>query len=170
MITLQSKLHLTGIQGSQITDFLLNCTDPSYQAWWPGTHLHFHTLKRYPHDLGNLVYMDEFVGNRRIQMAGIVTEALPGKRITWQLEKGILLPVWLTVELADDPAGLTLTHIIRAGFNGLGRVFDFVFRLYFTAEFERAMDEHAQTEFPKLRELLRRSEPRLEEVETWQPR
>lgn len=156
MIMLQTQLHLDGIRGSEITDFLLTCNDQTYQMWWPGTHLKFHTLEHHPDNLGNVVYMDEFVGKRRIKMTGVVTEALPGKKITWQFKKVIRLPVWLTVELVEDDTGVILTHTIRAGIEGLGQFLDPVLRLYFTKGFERTMDEHAKKEFPMLRDLIRR--------------
>jgi hypothetical protein len=154
MITLQSQLHADGIRGNEIVDFLLSCTDQAYQAWWPGTHLQLHTLARYPNSVGNIVIMDEFIGKRRIKLLGVVRVAEPTK-IVWQLRKGIPLPVWLALELVDDAAGATITHTIRAGFDGLGQFFDPLFRLYFSDEFGCAMDEHVKTEFPKLRDLLR---------------
>lgn len=157
MITLQSQLHVDGLRGNEIADFLLSCTDQAYQAWWPGTHLQLHTRVRYPNSVGNVVFMDEFIGKRRIQMLGVVRVAEPAK-IVWQLKKGIPLPVWLTLELVDDAAGVTITHTIRAGFDGLGRIFDLLFRLYFSDEFEHALNEHVKTEFPMLRDLLRRSD------------
>jgi len=157
MITLQSQLHVDGVRGNEIVDFLLTCTDQDYQAWWPGTHLQLHTLVRCPDNLGNIVFMDEFIGKRRVKMLGVVRVAEPTK-IVWQLKKVIPLPVWLTLELADDAAGVTLTHTIRAGFDGLGQLFDPLFRLYFSNEFEREMDEHVKTEFPMLRDLLRHSD------------
>jgi hypothetical protein len=154
MLTIQSQLHVADITGTEMMNFLLHCTDREYQAWWKGTHLEFHTIKRYPNDVGNLVYMDEFVGKRRVRMMAIVTEVAPGQRIVWQMKKIIRLPVWFSLELKDDGAGVMLTHTIRAGFGGVGRILDPIFRLYFSNEFSRAMDEHAQIEFPKLRDLL----------------
>ena len=130
MITLQSQLHVDGVRGNEIVDFLLTCTDQAYQAWWPGTHLQLHTLVRYPNSVGSIVFMDEFIGKRRIQMVGVVRVAEPAK-IVWQLKKVIPLPVWLTLELVDDATGVTITHTIRAGFKALGWLFDALFRLYF---------------------------------------
>src|SRR5512134_2953171 len=98
MITLQSQLHVDGIRGNEIVDFLLACTDQAYQAWWPGTHLQLHTRVRYSNSVGNIVFMDEFIGKQRMQMLGVVRVAEPTK-IVWQLKKGILLPVWLILEL-----------------------------------------------------------------------
>ncbi|MBU0494209.1 MAG: hypothetical protein KKA73_08810 [Chloroflexi bacterium] len=149
-----SQVRVNGIRGVQVTDFLLNCTDREYQAWWPGTHLAFHTVEHHPSHVGNSVYMDEFVGQRRIKMMGIVTQVVPGKRIVWQMKKVVRLPVRLVLELEDDAAGATITHTIRAGFKGLGRLLDLFLRIYFSDEFARAMDEHAQTEFPRLRDVL----------------
>ena len=75
---------------------MLGCSNEDYQNWWPGTHLQFHTTKRYPDNIGNIVYMDEFIGKRRVKMEGIVIDAVSGQRIVWQMKKwGILLPVWL---------------------------------------------------------------------------
>ena len=39
MLTLQSKVTVPGATGLAITDFMLDCADDRYQAWWPGTHL-----------------------------------------------------------------------------------------------------------------------------------
>jgi hypothetical protein len=55
--------------------------------------------------------------------AGIMQMPCP-EQLTWQLKKGVHLPVWLSLDLADDDAGVTITHTIRAGFNGLGRFLD----------------------------------------------
>ena len=166
MIVLQSQLHVDGMRGNEIVDFLLTCTDQAYQAWWPGTHLQFHTRMRYPNSVGNVVFMDELIGQRRVKMLGVVKVSEP-TQIVWQLKKGMLLPVWLTLELIDDVAGVTISDTIQAGFNGFGRIFDAFFRLYFSNEFERAMDEHVKKEFPMLRDLLCRLIWQAEERHPW---
>jgi hypothetical protein len=155
MITLRTQLEISGVTGIEITNFFLNCTDAEYQRWWPGVHLSFHTIKRTPGDVGNLVVMDEFIGNRRVRAKGLVTEVESGKRLVWQLRKVIRLPVWLTLECVERGGTLQLTHTVEAGFNGIGRVFDPLLRLYFSRRFAKALDEHVRTEFPKLRDMLR---------------
>lgn len=155
MITIRSRLHVPSLQAGEVLDFLLNCTDEEYQAWWPGTHLQMHALSRRPGDIGSIYYMDEFVGQYRLRMTAVVCALEPGKRIVWQLKRGITLPAWLTLELADDAAGVTITHTVEAGYRGLGRPLDPLLRLYFSRDFERALDEHVRTEFPMLRDLLR---------------
>jgi hypothetical protein len=158
MITIQSRLHVRSIHASEVLDFLLNVTDKEYQAWWPGTHLEMHALSRRSGDIGSIYYMDEFVGDYRLRMTAVVCALEPGKRIVWQLKRGIMLPAWLTLDLADDAAGVTITHTVEAGYRGLGRLLDRLLRLYLSSDFERALDEHVRTEFPMLRDLLRRAE------------
>ncbi len=155
MLTIQTKVRMANITGAEMMDFMLHCTDREYQAWWPGTHLEFHTIKRHPNDVGNLVYMDEFVGKKRVKMLAIVTEVIPGRKIVWQMKKIMRLPVWLSLEFVDDAQGILLTHSLQAGYTGIGKMLDPVWRLYFTNEFRRAMDEHATIEFPKLGDMLR---------------
>jgi uncharacterized protein YndB with AHSA1/START domain len=134
---------------------MLHCTDEQYQAWWPGTHLAFHTVKGRPGQVGSVIYMDEYIGRRRLRMKGIVTEVVPGKRVVWQFKQIVRLPASLTLDAEDQVGGVTITHTIRAGFRGAGRILDPLLRLYFTAEFEQAMDEHARAEFPTLGAMLR---------------
>jgi hypothetical protein len=98
--------------------------------------------------------MDEYVGKRRVRMLGIVVQVGPGQKIVWQLRKGVRLPAWLTLELADRDGGVDLRHTITAGFGGVGQVLDPLLRRYFSAEFATAMDEHARTELPLLRDHL----------------
>jgi hypothetical protein len=155
MITIQSRLHVPNMHGKEVVSFLLNCTDEQYRAWWPGTHLQLHAVARQPGDIGNIYYMDEFVGEYRIRMTGAVRALAPAGKIVWQFKKGIALPVWLTLDLVDDVEGVAITHTIEAGFRGPGRLIDPLLRLYFSDQFEQAMDEHVRTEFPKLRDLLR---------------
>ena len=133
---------------------MLNCTDEDYQNWWPGTHLAFHTTKRFPGDFGNLVYFDEYVGRRRLKFEGVLIKSIPGKEIVWQMKKVVRLPAWLVLELDDTDAGVVITHTIKAGFAGVGRLFDPFLRLFLTKDFEQDMEEHAQIEFTKLAEIL----------------
>jgi len=155
MITITTEVDVKGITGKAVTDFMLNCGDENYRNWWPGTHLAFHTLKRFPGDTGNVVYMDEYVGNYRIRMKAVVVKAVPGKKLLWQLKKFFRLPVRLLLRAEDTGYGVRITHTIYAGFSGPGRVFDPVFGIFFNGNFRRAMDEHARTEFQKLSAVLR---------------
>ena len=155
MISLNTTIHVSGITARAITEFLVNCDDAQYQAWWPGVHLHFHSVRRFPGDVGNVVYMDEYVGRFRIKGRAVVTSAIPGREIVCQAKYGLRLPVRILLRLQDDPDGVTISHTIEAGFRGIGRVLDPMFRLWFTPEFREAMDAHVRTEFPRLRDLSR---------------
>lgn len=154
MLTLQTQLRVHGIKGKEIFDFLVNPNDHAYQQWWPGTHLQLHTLKRSEDHVGDVIYMDEYIGDRRVRMKGVVVEATPGHVLVWQFLKVIRLPVRLSLELADEEGGVAITHTIEAGFKGPGRLLDPLLRLYFTRKFAAAMGDHVKTEFPLLRDRL----------------
>mgnify|MGYP001350288213 FL=1 len=68
MIVFKTEVEIKNIFPEQITDFMIDCTDEKYSQWWPGVHLAFHTIKKKPGNIGNLVYFDEFVGKRRLKI------------------------------------------------------------------------------------------------------
>ena len=154
MYEIQTKMHVDGLSGQEVYDFLIEPDDISYQAWWPGTHLECHYVRKTANYVGSVVYMDEFVGERRVKMKGLIRDVVPGRRIVWQALKFIVLPITLSIELQDDETGTNITHTIRVGHSGIRRVFDPFLRLYLSPRFARAMDDHARTEFPKLRDML----------------
>jgi hypothetical protein len=154
MITLRSDSHVDGVCAEQVFRFLISADDGAYQRWWPGVHLQLRALRRIPGHVGTVVFMDEFVGRRRVRLKGVVVEAAPGERIAWQLKKGVRLPVRLTLELSDDAEGVAVRHIVRAGFEGIGRILDPLFQLYFSRRFAAELDKHVRNELPKLRDLL----------------
>ena len=154
MLTLRTKLRVDRITGKQIFDFLANPNDQAYQQWWPGTHLQLHPLKRAEGHVGDVIYMDEYIGERRVRMKAVVVEVVPEHKLVWQLRKLIKLPVRLALDLRDDESGVAITHTIEAGFKGPGRLLDPLIRLYFSRKFAAAMDDHVKTEFPLLRDRL----------------
>ena len=159
MIRYTTTVEVARLSSKDVYDFLLNCTDRQYQRWWPGTHLAFHTLKRTPTTVGNLVYMDEYVGDFRLKFHGIVKEAVPHRTIVWQMRKfGMLLPAWVSLNLSDTATGVTIIHTMAAGFRGIGRFLDGLLRLYVSPKFGYQMAAHAHTEFHKLRDLLHEPE------------
>jgi hypothetical protein len=130
----------------------VNCDDTAYQRWWPGIHLSLHYVRGEAGRIGSLVYMDEFIGRRRLRLMGEIREFVPGKRIVWQLRQFIRFPAKLSLELADEADGVSITNSIRAGFEGLGRVCDFGLKLWFDEVFRRELDEHVRQEFVLLRD------------------
>jgi hypothetical protein len=154
MITLESSVLVPGITGAEITEFLLSPTDERYRAWWPGTHLQLHVVAPGDRHLGEVVWMDEYIGARRLRMSGVVVDAQPGRRIVWQLKRWIRLPAWLRLEVDDRPDGCLVRHIVEVGYRRLGRVLDPIVRLYLSPRFAAELDEHVHTEFRKLRDHL----------------
>jgi hypothetical protein len=154
MIAIETSMFVEGLTGEEVFDFLLGATDEDYRRWWPGTHLRLHALKRGENHVGDVFYMDEYIGERRVRMKGVVVEAERGRSLVWQFKRLVRLPVRLTLEMKDRDGGVMLRHTIRAGFDGFGRILDPLFRLYFSPRFAVVMDEHARTEFPRLRDML----------------
>ena len=68
---LETRLRVR-LSGSEVFEFLANPTDEAYRRWWPGIHVQFHTLEPHAGHVGDVVYMDEYVGSRRLRMQGIV--------------------------------------------------------------------------------------------------
>ena len=150
MITMKTDVNVNGTSAKDICNFMLNCTDQDYQDWWKGTHLAFHTIKRFPNEIGNLVHFDEYVGKRRLKFEAIVTKFIPGKEMVWQMKKAIPLPAWLVMEFEDNDRGVRISHTLKAGFSGIGKIFDPLLRIYLSKEFEQELNEHAHIEFAKL--------------------
>jgi hypothetical protein len=156
VLTVESSVFVEGITGGEITDFLLLPADERYAAWWPGTHLQFHVVvSGDTSHVGDVVWMDEYVGRRRLRMSGVVVDARPGERIVWQFKRWVRLPAWLRLELVDRPDGCLVRHTVEAGLRGAGRIIDPLLRLYLTRSFAASLDEHVRTEFPRLRDHLR---------------
>lgn len=153
MLTIKTEILVGGITGEDIARFMLHCTNADYQEWWPGTHIAFHTITRMPGDLGNLVYFDEYIGRRRLKFKAIVTEVLPGKRIVWQMQKIVMLPAWLCLDLENTREGVRIIHTLTMGFSGVGKTLDPLIGLYLSKGFESDMDQHARTEFMKLKDF-----------------
>jgi hypothetical protein len=159
MLTLQTKIRVDGIAGAEIFDFLANPDDESYRAWWPGVHLELHAVERDDDHVGDVLYMDEYVGKRRLRVSAIVTEAVRGKRLVWQFRRGVKLPAHLELEFSDHEGAVEITHTVRAGFRGAGRVLDPVLKVLLSRAFANDLDEHVRTEFPLLRDLRRERGP-----------
>lgn len=148
-------MHVPGMRAERVIDFFLHPDDDLYQRWWPGVHLSMHAVN----DLtgpGQVVYMDELVGTRRLRFTCVVTDVSP-TTITWRFRWLVPLPARLALRIEDDETGATITHTIGAGFrSAVGRLLDPLLRAYFSSDFERMMDEHFRTEFSALPALLAR--------------
>ncbi len=156
MIRLATEVLVRGVTAIQVCEFMIECDDARYHAWWPEAHFKFHTVKREPGIVGSVVYFDERVGRRRLRFRAVVTEYVPERRIRWQMKAGVLLPAWLTLDLEETTRGLRIVHALSVGFREVGRVLDPLLRLYLSRRFEADLAEHAQTEFTKLAALLGR--------------
>ena len=154
MFTIESIVDVGGLTAREVYEFLTNPTDAAYQQWWPGTHLQFHMVRRRSGLAGSTVFMDEYVGTRRIRMGGVIRAARPERLIEWQFRSIVRLPIRLRLELTDTVDGVQIRHAILVGLRGAGSLLDRLFRRFLGEKFAEMMDEHVQTEFPMLRDLL----------------
>lgn len=132
---------------------MIDPTDEGYHAWWPAAHKQFHIVKHAGagSHLGDLIYMNEFVGRYHLAMNMQVVADEPNKKIVWQAKQGILMPVWLSLIFDQHGPDLRLTHIVSAGFKAIpGGLLDPVIRLFFTNDMQQAIGDHAKMEFPML--------------------
>lgn len=155
MLRLQTKITVDGLTGKEVFDFLVDPHDRAYRAWWPGVHLRLHLRTRHADHVGDVIYMDEYVGKRRLRMSAVVREADPARKLVWQFKRVIALPARLSLEFADlEGGGVQITHTVQAGFGGAGRLLDPLVALFFSRTFAEALDDHVRTEFPLLRDRL----------------
>jgi hypothetical protein len=70
------------------------------------------------------------------------------------MKKVVILPGWLTLAFEDSNDGVEIIHTITIGFNGVGRILDPLLKSYFSEDFEKELNQHAQTEFHKLANIL----------------
>jgi hypothetical protein len=154
MVTLKTTVQVKGITAKDIYCFMLNCTDADYQQWWQGTHLSCHTVKRYPGNIGNVVYVDEYVGKYRLKGCAVITRLVPCSEMVYQIKKMVKLPARFTMKFEEVEDGINIVHIVEAGFRGIGKILDPLIRLYLSDEYEANLNAHAQEEFPKLAAML----------------
>ena len=87
MFSIATRMHVAGLSGREITDFLSTCDDEAYRRWWPGTHFHLHTVKGTPGSVGSVVFLDELGGNRRVRLTCGLVDLVPGRKLVWQLRR-----------------------------------------------------------------------------------
>jgi len=139
-------------------DFMINPTTERYQAWWPGEHLDFRIVKHGRSDhVGDIVYMDEYIGegNRRLKFHAQVKSVKRHRQIVWQMRKfGLLLPAYVVLGLKDTPKGLIVTHELRLGYKGLGKLLDPLIKLYFNDDYRYDLEGHCKIEWHLLAAYL----------------
>jgi hypothetical protein len=162
VLELLSTAVVPGARAGEVLRFMLEPTDSAYRSWWPGVHDRFHVTfrSRRPDHVGDRVLMDERVGRRRLRFSGKVVEVVADRRVVWQLQQGVPLPVRLRLDLEDAAARsdeapfVRVRHTVQAGWAGPGRVADPLFGLYLSRRFAADLDEHVRTEFARLGVVL----------------
>ncbi len=151
------KQLIPNLTAEQVYQFMINPSDECYCKWWEGEHLQFH-ISKYGNSehRGDTVFFDEYLGKKhRLTFFARVVKADKPNIIVWQMVKvGVTLPAFAALRLQDSSQGLMLTHELRLGFGGVGKIFDPFIKLYFNNSFKNALKEHCNIEWFKLRDLL----------------
>ena len=123
-------------------------------------HLQLHPLKRTDDHVGDVIAMDEYIGERRVRMRAVAIEVVPRRRLVWQLRKVITLPVRLSLDLTDDESGVASPTRSRRD-SRARQASGPAHGLYFSRKFAAAMDDHVKTEFPLLQDRLPQVKPEM---------
>ena len=155
MICFQTEVNVAQLTGKQISDFMLHCTDPQYQKWWPSTHFSYHIRRSNNKTIGNIYYFDEFVGPYRLRFKARISAYIPGQFLEWQLIRIIPLPAKLSLRFADTAVGTQLTHQLSIGFRGIGKLLDTIIKSLIPKDLGSFLNDHARHEFALLSEVFR---------------
>lgn len=159
MVNIDMKFSTEGLKAKDVIHFLLTMDDKDYKGWWPGTHLKCVRKKHrfYKHEpfLGDIVYTKEKLGSLTVPLAGMVISVVPERQITWQaLLFGMRIPGALQVSVEDAEGGVKVRHSVIIGYDGIGKVFDPIIKLFIPEALVKTIDEHARIEFSMLRDVL----------------
>ncbi|MCP4757687.1 MAG: hypothetical protein GY866_43065 [Proteobacteria bacterium] len=132
---MSTKVNVKGISGEAVSNFMLNCTDEDYRNWWPGTHLVFHTLKRFPNDEG-------------VTITYTIKAGLTGT--------GRVFDLFLRLYLTRKGRLKNYLAFCRQNVQSFGDFCRQLMPSYFCTipKFEKDLIEHADFEFTKLAEIL----------------
>lgn len=157
MITLKSVVTVHGTTAKELYDFMLTCDDKAYNEWWPGTHLRWTITKKCPGGIGNIIYSEQILGGHLDIGGSIIRKLVPPTEMHYQVRRlGMSIPVRFTLRFHQVGDDVRIDHIIEAGFSGLGRILDPVFRAILSERYDAIMDDHVHEEFHRLATLLRR--------------
>ena len=152
-----TQIVVLNAKAEQFYDFMINPDNDRYREWFPNEHLAFYITKPGAiNHLGDEVFYDEYLGStRRLKFFADVITANRPTSAAWQMKlMRLRLPAVLSLELTDTPNGLQIDHELSIGFNGIGKVFDPIIRLYFTKSFSDALSKHCLEEWPRLGKYL----------------
>ena len=157
MIRHNVEIIVKNALAEQFYEFMINPNDKKYNEWWPEEHLQFHITKKGDENhLGDSVYFDEYLGiKRRLKFHAVVTVADKPNKIVWQMKvAGIKMPFYVILGLNNKTDGLYVSHELKLGYSGIGRIFDPFIRLYFNKSFRADLEKHCNIEWQKLADYL----------------
>jgi hypothetical protein len=153
MITLTAKIEIEGKTPEQIYKWLIDLDNEKYRKWHPD-HREWRIIRQTPDIIGSVVYFDERFNHFRLKLTGKLIELKPDEYLLFKLKSPV--PAHLSLTIKATRKGTSVTHEVRAGYDGgFGKITDwFLRKLYLPKEFEEALAKHAREEFKNLERLL----------------
>ena len=150
------KSELPNGKAEQFYNFMIEPTDESYSNWLPEHH-QFHIVKRCKNSpVGDLIFFDQHISPKfRLKSYAVVRVADRPREITVQVRKfGVCVPVFVSLYFEDTPNGLVLVEELRAGYSGIGMIFNPFFRFILTKRKLSDLTKHHNKEWKEFEKIL----------------
>jgi hypothetical protein len=137
----------------KIWEFLKNI-ETNYKAWHPDDHLVFRWTKGAPIEMGSTFYAEQFMVGRKVKYNGIISECIPGKKITMKFSFPLSL-ITEKIEMISEASetGARFRHLSFMKFKFLSRT---IFKKR-NISMLNEMDAHIRTEGNNMKRLLERT-------------
>ncbi|MBN1290512.1 MAG: SRPBCC family protein [Candidatus Latescibacteria bacterium] len=149
LIVLSHPVEIRAHPG-KIWEFLLNIEE-NYKAWHPSDHVVFTWTEGTPWEKGARIYSEQYMGGELVTYKGVVTESVPGRKITFTFDFpiSIMNPKNEFVISGTDSVS-TFCGITYLKFNKL-------FRLLFSPQIDEMIDSiaaHTAMENENMKRIL----------------
>jgi len=160
MIIHTMKSELPNGKAEQFYDFMINPSDEAYSSWLPEHH-QYHVVKCGKNrPVGNIVFFDQHISpkHRLKSYAKVIIADRPHEMTVQVRRMGINLPMFVSLKFTDTEKGLLLEEELRAGYKGMGKIFDPLFTIFVGKKFRDALTMHHEKEWKELEKILQGNE------------
>ncbi len=147
-----THVHQVGIEApaAKVWDFLLNI-EHNYTRWHPSDHVLFKWTGGEPMAKGSTFYAEQMMMNNKVKYKGMITESLPGRKISMKFSFPLsLITEKIEMIIEDHGKYSTFKHITHLKFLFLSRT---IFRKR-NLRMLSDMDLHVKTEAENMKQLL----------------
>jgi len=160
MIIHKMKSELPNGKAEQFYDFMIEPNDEAYSGWLPEHH-QYHIVKRGKNSpVGDVVFFDQHISpkHRLKSYAKVVVANRPNEIVVQCKKMKLNVPVYVRLKFTDTENGLLLEEELRAGYKGIGKIFDPLFAIFIGRKFREALTLHHEKEWKELEKILQGNE------------